>query len=461
MVLEAITDYKNYCFLLLLGTFCALRTCAAMDLSIPHVEASVPARVDPGETWVDRLNSWLETCWRRGWLSRPQLYPDALLSASRRITGLDEFGADNGWAGRLDLLCRALHDEASLSPLGTTIAYGQLVAALSNRLRAVELWRRHPEIADVPISRPILIIGQMRSGSTRTQRMLGCDPQLTCTRFFESWNPLPRWSLGGLDDRVLRAWLALRIARWLNPRFDVVHPTGPREIDEEIGIHNIALFGAAFEAQWRIPSFARAIENSDNRLVYAEFRRFLQTIRWLRRDTKDKPWVLKLPQFGQDLRAVSEAFPDARVIVLDRDPVSVVSSSASLVFNQMGVQSREVDPAWIGREWLWKTHLRRRRISEGLDRHGGPVIRVNYDDMQADWHSQIKRIYTGFGLDLTPGSERKMTRFAGRSQHERLRAHEYRPEQYGLSASKIARALDCANWPQDLFGSAVLSASAA
>lgn len=425
-----------------------------MDSNFQHVELSLLGGHYPGEAWVDRVNSGLEAGWRRGWLSRPQLYPEALLSASRRITGLHDFGRDHGWADRLYLLCKALRQEAALSPLGTTVAYGQLIAALSNRLRAAELWRQVPEIGHVPITRPILVIGQMRSGSTRIQRMLGCDAQLTCTRFFESWNPLPRWNLGGLDDRVLRAWLALRIARWLNPRFDVMHPTGPCKVDEEIGIHNIALFGAAFEAQWRIPSFAREMEESDNRPVYAEFRRFLQTIRWLRRDKQDKPWVLKLPQFGQDLQAVLEVFPDARVILLDRDPVSVVASSASLVFNQMAVQSRDVDPVWIGKEWLGKTLLRKCRINDGLEQFAGPVVRVTYDDMQADWRGQMRRVYAGFGLKLTARSEEAMTNFVERSKHGCLRDHKYHPEHYGLSASEIDLVWNFADRRSDLCASA-------
>ncbi len=163
------------------------------------------------------------------------------------------------WRDRLDRLTHALHTEAALSPLGTIIAYGQLVAALANRARMHALWKRHPEILSRPFRAPIIILGQMRSGSTRMQRLLACDPRLAHTRFFESWNPLPalRRSVP-IDDRRLRAWLALRCARWLNPAFGTIHPTGTTQPDEEIGLHNISIFGSAFEAQWRIPSFAVA-----------------------------------------------------------------------------------------------------------------------------------------------------------------------------------------------------------
>lgn len=390
--------------------------------------------------WVGRANALLEASWRKGWLARPQLDPDRLAAAAMKTTGLTDFGLENGWRERLTSLCLALRTEAALSPLGTTVAYGQLLAALTNRLRAAELWRREPEIARAGITAPIIIVGQMRSGSTQMQRMLGCDERLTCTRFFESWNPVPRWRHKGIDDRVLRARIALRIARCLNPGFDAVHPTTARAIDEEIGIHNIALFGAAFEAQWRIPTFARAGEASDTVQVYLEFRSFLQTIRWLRGRSCDKPWVLKLPQFGQDLSSVLAVFPDARVIVLDREPVSVVASSCSLVFNQMTVQSQSVDREWIGREWLAKTLLRKRRIEEGLSRHTPSQVHVHYGAMQEDWRGEMRRVYACLGLPFTTALERRMA-----SSHRRPTSgiggeHLYSIEQYGLSEMQVRRA---------------------
>ncbi|MGF7155989.1 hypothetical protein GGR40_003784 [Novosphingobium gossypii] len=398
---------------------------------------------------MKKANALLEASWRKGWLAYPVLDPAQLMATATRTTGLSDFGEENGWRERLTLLCEALLGEAELSALGNTVAYGQLLAALANRLRAAELWRRQPDIEKIEMRAPVIIVGQMRSGSTRMQRMLGCDDRLTCTRFFESWNPVPRWSQAGIDDRAVRAWIALYVARRLNPGFDVVHPTSARSVDEEIGIQNIALFGAAFEAQWRIPSFARAGEVSETIPVYLEFCRFLQTIRWLRGRPCNKPWVLKLPQFGQDLSSVLSVFPDARLIVLDRDPVSVVGSSSSLVHNQMIVQSHAVDRQWIGKEWLAKTLLRDRRIQEGLARHAPAHVHVHYDAMQEDWRGEMRRVYSCLGLPFTTDLEQRM-----RSSHRRPTPkgrgdHLYTIDQYGLSEVQVRRAFASASGQSD------------
>lgn len=360
---------------------------------------------------------------------------------ARRVAGLQDFGLQDGWRDRLDRLCTALHDEASLNSLGTTIAYGQIIAALTARLRAAATWRRNPGIHDIAIPAPIIVVGQMRSGSTRMQRLLACDDRFVFTRFFESWNPLPRWPRLPLDDRKVRGWFALRVAHGLNPKFGVIHPVRAQQADEEIGLHNIALYGAAFEAQWRIPGFARHGESTDCRPVYAEFKRHLQTIRWLRKERSDRPWILKLPQFSQDLDAVLHTFPGARVVVLHRDPVQVVGSCASLVHNQMTVQSDDVDRSWIGQEWLRKVALRERRIVQARQRHQVPSVDVAFSDMHADWRREMRRVYDMLGCPLTDAVERSMGRFMQKRGHRKLNGHRYDIADYSLTEEQIRRSV--------------------
>lgn len=407
------------------------------------MSAEREGRVDDGDgvSRLSKVSALLEDAWARGWCDRPLLEPDRLIDAARRASRLSDFGEEHGWRERLDRLCAALSQEAALNPLGTTVAYGQLVAALAGRLRAEALWRRHPGIAQVPVSAPIIVVGQMRSGSTRMQRLLACDPQFTYTRFFESWNPVRRWDWLPIDDRRVRGWFALRVAHFLNPKFGTIHPVRSRQADEEIGLHNIALYGAAFEAQWRIPSFARHGEAMDSRPIYAEFRRQLQTIRWLRKERGDKPWVLKLPQFSQDLDAVLDTFPDARIVVLHRDPVKIVGSSASLVHNQMAVQSDTVDPRWIGQEWLRKIGLRQERVAQARQRHDVASVDVEFTAMQDDWRGQMHAIYARLGHTLSAETERRMAAYLAKRRHGRLSRHRYDIADYGLTDHQIHAAL--------------------
>ncbi|OWK33169.1 sulfotransferase family protein [Sphingomonas dokdonensis] len=372
------------------------------------------------------LDAALEGAWRRGWAERPTLDPEGLLRKAAGRTAPPPDDPDNGWRTRLDALCHDLETVAHLTPLGRTIAHGQLVAALRNRRRLHALWRRHPEIADQPIHAPIIIVGQMRSGTTRIQRLLACDPRLAFTRFFESWNPLPqRPGRAWLDDRKIRGRLATMSVRLLNPAFGAIHPTHWNDADEEIGLQSVSIFGSAFEAQWRVPAYTAHVEADDGIMAYAEFRRLLQTLAWLRRDDGSRPWILKVPQFSQDLPAVLHTFPDARLVCLSRDPQAVISSSASLVRNQMTIQSARVDPRWIAREWTRKVALRTRRTTEVVARSEASRVEVRYHEVDQDWRREIQRIYKMIGISLPATALARMNNYMAAARSDRHVKHRY------------------------------------
>lgn len=395
--------------------------------------AACPSAAAPGR--LKLINAALRAAWRSGIATPPSLDPDLLVRKAARRANAQPDGDAVGWRSRLARLCTDLEEQARLSALGRTLAHGQLVAALATRFRAHALWRRHPEIADLPLSRPILIVGQMRSGSTRMQRLLACDRRLTFTRFFESWNPIPaRDGALALIERELKARLGLTCARLLNPAFDSIHPTGWNAPDEEIGLQNASLFGTAFEAQWKVPNYAAAVEAEDGVAVYREFKRFVQTLAWLRRDFGDRPWVMKVPQFSQDLPALLRVFPDARIIWLQRDRSDVMASCASLVCNQMSLQSDHVDPLWVGREWSRKARLREERIEAAKASVSVPQVEVPYDAVSRTWEAEIERVYRMLQLPFADEVRKAMASYLRNARgHERSR-HRYDGRMFGLAS---------------------------
>jgi hypothetical protein len=405
-----------------------------LELSGRRMATDRPAR-------IDRVNQWLLTAWRRGWASRPSLDPALLVRKARDKTGLTDLGPAELWRESLDLLTASLRGQARLNPLGRVIAHGQLVSILKNRLRLHALWRRHPDILAQPVRAPVIVVGQMRSGTTRMQRLLACDPRLAHTRFYEGWSPAPRSDASLYDDRRLRSALALRAAHLINPGFAAIHPTGLHEPDEEIGWQSISLFGSAFEAQWRIPDFVARVERMGSHEVYAEFRRILQTVAWQRRDGARLPWILKVPQFTQDLPALLATFPDARLVCVSREPEAVVGSSASLAYNQMSIQSDHADPRRVGREWLRKVGLRETRMAEGLAATERPQVMLDYGEVDADWRAAMRRVYAMMDMSLTPQVEQLMAAYVARAQRRSTRRHEYDLARFGLTAGQVRAAL--------------------
>lgn len=377
-------------------------------------------------------NRGLSGLWRTRLLPRPPMDPAALEATALKGRPAEAFGEAREWRTPFRLLVESLRDEAALNPLGLSMAHGQIVGALRARIQAVELWRAHPEILDRPIPAPVVILGPMRSGTTRLHRLLACDPRFAHTRLFESLSPVP------VRGRVLKARASLAAIRRFNPALSAIHPMAVHDAEEEFGLFSFSFGSAQFEAQWRVPRFTGWWESADARPLYREFRALLQTIGWARGEAAERPWLLKAPQFMQDLPALLQTFPDARLICLERPLDAVVASSASLVWHQMRIQSDTVDPAWIGREWLRKTLLRIETAAAARRaRPDVPQLDLSYEAMDRDWRGEIARIYDFLGEELIPEVETRMGAYlAGARGHL---GHCYSLEQFGLSRAQVLR----------------------
>lgn len=382
---------------------------------------------------VRRVNGLLEAAWSTRLLPEPSLEPDTLTAeAMRKEHGELEGGQ---WEAAFRLLAGDLRDKAELNALGRTIAHGQLVGLLRQRLRAAELFRRHPEIGDDPVENPVIILGHMRSGTTRLHRLLACDDRFSFTRLHESLTPLASSGAWGiLSTATVRALLNLG-----NPELRRIHPTHARAAEEEFGLHALSIHGAMFEAQWYVPQFARWSERRDLQQVYSEFRRLVQMLRWRRGESVSSMQLLKAPQFMQDLDAVASAFPRARFLWIQRSPLEVVSSSASLVWNQRRLQSDRADPQRIGREWLEKTAMRDASARSALGRYDrSKVLSLSYDAMNQDWRRELARIYDFIELTPCPSATERMTAVVNARSH---RGHRHSLEQFGLSSAMVETAM--------------------
>lgn len=364
----------------------------------------MPPRTHPLERSprVDRLNDWLTTAWDKGLSSYPSLDPQELLAkgacdykpndlASGRSA---EDAAD--FVLRLERLCEALVTEADLNPLGRTIAHGQLVRVIRQRHGLGALWARRPELLETELAPPIIVVGQMRAGTTRIHRLLAADPRHAATRFCDSWHPVPE----KLDMRPIWSGIALAMGRTINPWLDAIHPFSAAHPDEELGWLAAALNHAAYEAQWRIPGYSEWSEARDPAPVYHEYARILRTDA-AHAGNADRVRVMKVPQFSEDLPALLAQFPDARLVVARRCNEEVWRSAVSLVANQMAIQSDTADLEWIEREWRRKLALRQARLEQALAGFAGPVAELDFDALNADWESAVERAYAALGIELT------------------------------------------------------------
>lgn len=394
-----------------------------------------------------KLMMWpLNAAWASGALPPADLCPERLRGLAEKATGLSEDVSDRAHFDRqLAQLLPALHQEARLTDFGRLVAHGSLLKVMKERLWFDALMADHPEIDRLELAPPILIVGSMRSGTTRMQRLLATDPAHNALRLYEAQCPVP--DPGKLrqrrDPRIAHVRRALKLIGSINPTVFDIHPTGPMEIDEELGLLDQSLSSAMIETQRRVPSYARYCETADQRPAYERLHRLLKLRTWLEGSDPKRPYVLKTPQHMQDIAALHATFPQSPILFLHRDPVQLVASAASLAWNHMVVQSDHVDANWVGAEWLGKTRHRLETVARV--RQGIPAEQqfdLGFTEVNADWKGAIRRTYAFLGRELTPQIETAMAAYLARAAASHgYQRHRYRLEQFGLSEGQVREQL--------------------
>src|SRR5436305_11235412 len=92
----------------------------------------------------------LEPIARQRW----PLEPAQLLRLAQEKAGLADFG-DSPFREALQVLCESAEQELDLNAVGRRNLHAQILDHLMQRLRFEDLWKRHPEILELPIDRPL------------------------------------------------------------------------------------------------------------------------------------------------------------------------------------------------------------------------------------------------------------------------------------------------------------------
>ena len=405
-----------------------------------------PIRPPRRTAFIDIVDKAIRAGRTLGVVDPARLEKDFLLEQAEAATGLTDFG-DRWFERPMDVLLESVREEARLNAAGDLSAMKQFHHVLRDRLLAQWWFARHPEILARPIPRPVVIVGPMRSGTTRLHRLLAADRRFAHLRSFETISPVPRPEFeevlaGRAEDfRPVLAARIMKVARLANPRTLSIHPTGPYEAEEELGLLVASMWGMKHEAQWMVPTYARWCEGEDATPAYRHLADLLRLVGWSQQESSLRPWILKTPQHMLDLPALLRVFPDARLIFTHRDPRQVVGSAASLAWNQTIIYSDHAKPAEIGREWLRKTELMVARMEAA--RKAIPaerMIDVQYEDMERDWPGTMARVYRFLDLEMAPAVA-GMEAYQDRSRALKRTPHRYSLGEFGLSEGEVIERL--------------------
>jgi hypothetical protein len=369
------------------------------------------------------------------------LDPDGLMAHARSETGLDDFGEDDGFRERLEVVCRGIRDDVPLSPMGVLGSFGQLSAFLRNRLLVEDLVRRNPRILDIEVTAPIVIAGLPRSGTTHLHNLLGADPELRALPWWEALEPvLPdaqRPAPGEPDPRMARAAEGIAVRNHVLPHFDAMHEMTVDHVHEEIHLLAIDLSTMFFEnlGTGMLPTWRDYYLAHDQRPHYRYLRRLLQVLQFARGGRR---WVLKSPQHLEQLTTVFDVFPDATLVITHRDPVSTVASFATMITYSSRMAAAAVDPPLMGHYWADRIEtLLRGCVAQRDQVPEAQVVDVLFHEYMGAEMEIVRQVYATAGQPLGEASLAAMDRYQEQHPRGRFGRVRYDLGVFGLDAGEL------------------------
>jgi len=309
-----------------------------------------------------------------------------------------------------------------------------------------------PGMLRIEVKQPIFMLGQARSGTTLTHRLLSKDAgRFSSFMLYELYFPsllqkkLIR-AVAAFDRRRLGGFLEKRLKKWEAGHYrGDAHEMGLTIPEED----DIVYYYSMASGFWitKMPYMGDLdFYNVDQwperkrRRLHDFYRDCVR--RQLYLNGPEKVHLSKNPVFSGRVAALIESFPDARFVVNMRNPNETIPSLLKLLSGGYEVlgwdEAKRMKTLRILAEQSYHTYL---YPLEVLERHPDvPRSVVDYRDLVSDPAAAVARIYRDLGLELGDDYRELLTQEVGRSR-EHASSHRYSLEEFGLDATEIQERL--------------------
>ncbi len=306
----------------------------------------------------------------------------------------------------------------------------------------------------VKIKTPVFLIGHARSGTTLAHRLMCADERFSAFKYYELLLPsLIEKKLVRLVARLDRSLLGRRLERrlqaWEEKNF------GPMKHIHKMGLtipeeDDLVLFSSCASGFWatRMPNLGDLDFFHIDQRPPASRRRLMGFYRQcIRRQLYLNGGNLiplsKNPTFCGRVESILEAFPDARIAILYRNPYETIPSLLKLLQTSWklrgdvdAAKTRDSSRAMV--ELSFESYL---HPEEVLSRHPEvPCAVIDYRQLVAEPKATIEKVYADLGMDMSDSY-----RAALQKEQDKARKHEtehrYSLAEFGLDDEEIHRRL--------------------
>jgi hypothetical protein len=365
------------------------------------------------------------------------LSPDALMARAREITGVDLI--DEAVIEPLIVLHRSINEEGGLHARGVIAKQNKLLRLLCNRLRMLRDFKKHPEIAEQRIERPLFVIGAGRSGTTKTQKMLSATGDFNFLPFWQAFN---QSSFSGVpnestDERIRESD---NYCRWFDiesPDTKCGHSFETHEPEEDTVLTEACFAAPSFIGYSECTSYMTWLAQQNPTVLFEFLRDVIKYLQWQGLASADRRWLLKAPTYYGFESVILSVFPDADFVMTHRSPLQTVPSSCKLITEfrkPFSTAPVDTESLCVGFAMMIDLHLANRKNLPDFR-----LLDVHFDDVSRDWDRVVEKIYAHIGLPLRDEARQRMADWSRDYPQHRYGPFRYSLAEFGLSEERIRR----------------------
>ena len=270
-----------------------------------------------------------------------------------------------------------------------------LGAAMTSLVKPLDDACRMDSRDDAAWRRPTFILGHGRSGTTHLFNLLARDPRFAHATHLEVFNPHTFITLRRLGlQHVLRMLPTRRRAMddvrvgWLSPA------------EDSIALTVLGCQGGKLQSIFPRTAAPEELAAEPFRAALAAFTRKLVHVH-------HRPLLLKSPEHTVRIRDILAVFPEARFVMIFRDPEAVMAS----IYNS----ARSAGMVWNALQWpsSWPIEEVIDSVGSSIDAYfdakplipPGNLVEVRHEDLVADEAGTLGTIYAGLGLAPPPAGQ--------------------------------------------------------
>lgn len=330
-----------------------------------------------------------------------------------------------------------LNEHARLHERGTQSALGDLVQNLIVRSSVENYLKKHPQLIEKTIEKPLFVFGLPRTGTTLVINLLSVDPMRRCFLRWESQAPVPPPMPHELHSgpRFEKSQEMTNLSLKYAPHISAIHHEDADSPTECQFLMSPTFLAEVYDSKYHLPNYQNWFLREADYLPSFEFhKRYLQLLQ------AEAPgrWTLKNPWHPLFLNELTRVYPDAQLVMTHRDPAEVLASGCSLLWAVRNMFSDDVSREEIADTLQRTFDVMIERMMTYRERQGwDSIYDVHYSDVMKDPLASIRGIYERFGEPLSEEAESAMVGYMAANPKGKHGKHHYSLEEFGLTREGV------------------------